>query len=99
VAERTALANRTHTELHGLLPGYHSTAPRLTAPTFITAAKDLLEGNTSVRAKLTRRRLARLAELTAEIRRLPARCAPGRWRAPDRPSRTRLRLRAKSAPR
>ncbi|MCZ2818711.1 IS110 family transposase [Modestobacter sp. VKM Ac-2984] len=68
VAERTALANRTHSELHGLLPGYQADIPRLTAPTFITKAQDLLAGQTSVRALLTRRRLARLAELTAEIR-------------------------------
>ena len=39
VAERTALANRTHTGLHGLLPGYQAEIPRLTAPTFIAAAK------------------------------------------------------------
>ncbi len=68
VAERTALANRTHTELHGLLPGYQAQIPRLTAPTFIAKATDLLAGETSVRALLTRRRLERLAELTAEIR-------------------------------
>src|SRR3954452_1494666 len=68
VAERTALANRTHSELHGLLPGYQATIPRLTAPTFITAAQDLLDGDTSVRPQLTRRRLTRLAQLTTEIR-------------------------------
>lgn len=68
VAERTALANRTHAELHGLLPGYQASIPRLTAPTFIAAARDLLAGDDSVRAQLTRRRLGRLAELTAEIR-------------------------------
>ncbi|MGY1695450.1 transposase [Geodermatophilus sp. SYSU D00814] len=67
VAERTALASRTHAELHGLHPGYQATVPRLTGPTFITAAKDLLAGHSSVRAQLTRRRLERLAELTAEI--------------------------------
>ncbi|SEO59837.1 IS110 family transposase [Trujillonella endophytica] len=67
VAERTALASRTHAELHGLLPGYQDRVPRLTAPTFITAATDLLADDTSVRATLTRRRLVRLAELTAEI--------------------------------
>jgi transposase len=70
VAERTAVANRTHSELHGLLPGYQATVPRLTAPTFITAAKDLLAGDRSVRAQLTRRRLTRLAQLTTEIREL-----------------------------
>ncbi|WP_138759768.1 IS110 family transposase [Modestobacter altitudinis] len=68
VAERTALANRAHSELHGLLPGYQAQIPRLTAPTFIAKAKDLLAGQTSVRALLTRRRLTRLAELTVEIR-------------------------------
>ncbi len=67
VAERTALANRTHAELHGLLPGYQAQIPRLTAPTFITKATELLAEQTSVRALLTRRRLTRLAELTAEI--------------------------------
>src|SRR3954453_1296267 len=72
VPERTALANRTHTELHGLLPGYQTQIPRLTAPTFIAAAKDLLAGQTGVRAQLTRRRLIRLAELTAEIREVAA---------------------------
>jgi hypothetical protein len=40
---------------------------RLIAPTFIAAAKDLLAGETGVRAQLTRRRLTRPAELTAEI--------------------------------
>ncbi|WP_345771500.1 IS110 family transposase [Geodermatophilus normandii] len=72
VTERTALANRTHAELHGLLPGYHATAPRLTAPTFIAAAQQLLEGDSRVRAQLTRRRLVRLAELTAEIKEVTA---------------------------
>jgi transposase len=72
VAERTALANRTHTELHGLLPGYQAQIPRLTAPTFIAAAKGLLADQTSVRALLTRRRLIRLAELTAEIQEVAA---------------------------
>ncbi len=67
VAERAALASRTHTELYGLRPGYQASVPRLTAPTFITAAQDLLANDNSVRAGLTRRRLVRLAELTVEI--------------------------------
>jgi len=41
--ERTALANRTHAELHGLNPGYHAKIPRLTAATFITAALEMLD--------------------------------------------------------
>lgn len=72
VAERTALANRTHAELHGLLPGYQVTVPRLTAPTFLTAATDLLRGDTRIRAQLTLRRLNRLTELTAQIKELTA---------------------------
>jgi transposase len=72
VHERTGLANRTHAELHGLLPGYQATVPRLTAPTFIAAARALLAGDTRVRAGLTRRRLDRLAELTVEIKELTA---------------------------
>jgi transposase len=72
VAERTALANRTHAELHGLLPGYQVTVPRLTAPTFLTAATDLLRSDTRIRAQLTLRRLSRLTELTAQIKELTA---------------------------
>ena len=53
VAERTTLASRVHAELHGLRPGYQHTITRLTGPTFITAAKDLLAEDTSVRAALT----------------------------------------------
>jgi len=68
IGERTALANRTHAELHGLLPGYHTQVPRLTAPTFIAAAQALLAGDQRIRAEVTRRRLTRLAELTAEIK-------------------------------
>jgi transposase len=72
IAERTSLANRTHTELHGLQPGYQRRVPRLTAPTFIATARDLLAGDDSVRAQLTRRRLTRLAELTTEIQEVTA---------------------------
>lgn len=68
--ERTALANRTHAELHGLNPGYHAKIPRLTAATFITAALEMLDGDRTTRAALTRRRLQRLAALTAEIKEL-----------------------------
>jgi transposase len=44
VAERTALASRTHAGLHGPRPGYQARVPRLTGPTFIVAARDLLTG-------------------------------------------------------
>jgi hypothetical protein len=92
VAERTAVANRTHTEPHGLLPRYQAEIPRLTAPTFITAAQDLLAGETGVRVQPTRRRLTRLAELTAEMQEVAAyrnrlwwpRVSGGRRRSPRR---------------
>ena len=72
VHERTGLANHTHAELHRLLPGYQATVPRLTAAAFIAAAQQLLHDDTRMRAQLTRRRLDRLAELTAEIKELTA---------------------------
>lgn len=62
------MGNRTHAELHGLQPGYHVDIPRLTTAKGITAAQALLEGDARIRAELTRRRLHRLAELTAQIK-------------------------------
>ena len=67
VGERTAVGNRVHAELAALRPGYHHTIPSLTRPTELAAAHDLLDGDTSVRAELTRRRLQRLTSLAAEI--------------------------------
>ena len=67
VEESTALANRVHAELHGLLPGYHATVPKLTSRAHLTSALALLEGDGRVRAELTRRRLARMLELDTEI--------------------------------
>lgn len=65
VAERTAVGNRVHAELHGLHPGYHARIPHLTNSKGITAAQELLESDPRVRAGLTRRRLNRLTALTA----------------------------------
>jgi transposase len=67
VAERTATANRVHVELSGLRPGYHSRLPQLSRPAHVRAALALLQGDTSVRAELTCRRLVRLDELDTEI--------------------------------
>jgi len=64
VQERTAVGNRVHAELHGLHPGYHARIPRLTNSKGITAAQELLESDTRLRAGLTRRRLNRLTALT-----------------------------------
>jgi transposase len=72
VAERTMLANRIHAELHGLRPGYQARVPRLTGPTFVKAATELLAGDSSVRAELTRRRLQRLAQLAGELQEVNA---------------------------
>lgn len=70
VEESTALANRCHGELHGLLPGYHARIPNLTTRASLEKAMALVEADERVRADLTRRRLRRMLEIDAEIREL-----------------------------
>jgi transposase len=67
VAERTALANRVHVDLVWLRPGYHHQLPHLTNRTHLRAALDLLAGDESARAGVTRSRLQRMLELTGQI--------------------------------
>jgi transposase len=70
VAERTALANRVHVDLCWLRPGHQHALPRLTQPAHLQTAMALLEGDGSVRAAVTRRRLQRMIEINAELARL-----------------------------
>ncbi|MCW2855441.1 MAG: transposase [Marmoricola sp.] len=70
VEEATALANRCHGELHGLLPGYHAQIPNLTTRASLIKAMGLVEADERVRADLTRRRLQRMLAIDAEIREL-----------------------------
>jgi transposase len=67
VNERSRLGNRVHADLVALSPGYQVKLPRLVGPKALTAALRLLRGQDSVHAHLTRRRIARLKALDAEI--------------------------------
>lgn len=73
VAERTELIMRAHADLHGLFPGYHHQVPNLITRTNLNATLQLLEGDGRVRSDLTRRRLARVAEIDAEAAELKQR--------------------------
>jgi transposase len=70
IAERTALANRVHAELAGLLPGYQHQIGTLTTRTRVRAALALLEELHSVRADLARRRLERILAIDTEAKQL-----------------------------
>lgn len=73
IAERTALANRVHAELAGLLPGYQHQIGSLTTKVRIHQAIDLLAqitGAGSVRADLSRRRLERILAIDTEAQEL-----------------------------
>jgi transposase len=67
IDERTALANRIHTDLGWLRPGYQRDLPRLTQPAHLRAALALLENDQSIRASVTRRRLQRMVAINAEL--------------------------------
>ncbi|WP_198410351.1 IS110 family RNA-guided transposase [Microlunatus flavus] len=67
VAERTATANRVHVDLLWLHPGYQHQLRHLTTLSDLAAAEALLTGDSSVRATITRGRLARMKDLTREI--------------------------------
>ena len=72
VNERTATANRVHTDLLWLRPGYQHQLPHLTNISHLHAALALLDGHDSVRAAVTRARLERMLTLTSSY----ASCAP-----------------------
>jgi transposase len=67
VNERTALANRVHTDLSWLRPGYQHQLPHLTNMAHLHAALQLLSGDDSIRAKVTRSRLERMLTLTEQL--------------------------------
>jgi transposase len=67
VAERTGIANRVHTDLGWLHPGYQHQLPRLTQPAHLRAAIALLQADSSVRAAITRSRLQRMIAITTEL--------------------------------
>jgi transposase len=67
VNERTAAANRVHTDLLWLRPGYQHQLPHLTNISHLHAALQLLDGEDSVRATVTRARLDRMLTLTEQL--------------------------------
>ena len=67
VNERTATANRVHTDLLWLRPGYQHQLPHLTNLAHLHAALELLSGDDSVRAAVTRSRLDRMLTLTEQL--------------------------------
>lgn len=67
ITERTATANRVHTDLGWLHPGYQHQLPRLTSPTHLRAALALLGAEGGVRAAVTRSRLNRMLAITTEL--------------------------------
>lgn len=70
VAERTATANRVHIDLLWLHPGYQHQLRHLTSLADLAAAEALLDGDSIVRATITRGRLARMKHMTREIGKL-----------------------------
>ena len=67
VNERTATANWVHTDLLWLRPGYQHQLPHLTNMAHLHAALELLSGDDSVRAAVTRSRLDRMLTLTEQL--------------------------------
>jgi transposase len=75
VAERRDLVNRIHGDLTGLFPGYHHQIPNLVYKVCLDAARQLLDGDTRVRAEVARRRLARVLDIDGETAELKQRIA------------------------
>lgn len=67
ITERTATANRVHTDLGWLRPGYQHQLPKLTNPAHLHAAVALLANDNTVRAAVTRSRLQRMIAITTEL--------------------------------
>ncbi|MGH2687777.1 MAG: transposase [Actinomycetota bacterium] len=67
VRTRTRLANRAHSELLVLRPGYQDKVPHLRAKAHQSAAVMLMRRDRSVRADLVRRRIAAIRRLDREV--------------------------------
>lgn len=67
VRTRTRLANRAHSELLVLRPGYQDKVPHLRAKAHQSAAVMLIRRDRSVRADLLRRRIAGIRRLDREV--------------------------------
>lgn len=67
VHARTQLANRIHKDLVVIRPGYNATIPNLVAKKNIARALQMLRGQGSTRAQLTRRRISELRRLDEQL--------------------------------
>lgn len=63
IRHRTRLANRAHRDLVILTPGYQGAAPSLRSKKNVLAAIGLIQADKSVRAELTRERLAQVLDM------------------------------------
>ncbi|WP_315093510.1 IS110 family transposase [uncultured Cellulomonas sp.] len=68
IVEHYSLANQVHSELVGLIPGYHLTHPHLKTTAQVNAMLTLIGDDERIRSGLTRRRLVRVLALIAETR-------------------------------
>lgn len=74
--ERTRVANRLHADLSIAYPGYQRTVGRsLTSRASLVRVEELLAQDSSTRAELGRRRIARVREIDGELRELEQRLA------------------------
>lgn len=67
ISERNRLANRIHSDLEQLHPGYQKRVGRLTSGRNLDRARRLLHSNDQVRARIARQRVTRLRQLVRQI--------------------------------
>jgi transposase len=67
ISERNRLANRIHSDLEQLNPGYQHRIGRLTTPRNLDRARRLLTGDDQVRTRVARQRITRLRQLVRQI--------------------------------
>lgn len=67
ITERGAHIGRAHADLSGLRPGYQHQVPTLATRAKVRQVLALIEGDDSVRAALTRRRLERVIAIDVEV--------------------------------
>jgi transposase len=72
VRERTRLCNRIHRDLVVIRPGYERRIPRVLGKKNLASVMTMLRGDASVRAGLTRERIAEIRRIDRRVARLEA---------------------------